>query len=165
MKTVFIALGGNLGDVTSAFQSARNNITALPDTRLISSSRLYRTPPVGPAGQPDYLNAVLSIATEMPPIELLDALQAIELAHGRERKELWGARTLDLDIVAIDQDIISSDRLIVPHPLMFERQFVLRPLCDLAPQWQHPQLKQSAAERLENIIAAGEPPLPEGEVW
>ena len=165
MKTVFIALGGNLGDVKAAFQSARNTIAALPDTELINSSSLYRTPPVGPAGQPDSLNAVIAVTTAMQAIERLEAFQAIDLAHGRERKEHWGARTLDLDIVAIDQNMISSERLSVPLPLMFGRLFVLRPLCDLAPQWQHPQLKLSAAEGLEKIIAAGEPPLPEGEAW
>ena len=165
MMTVYIALGGNLDDVKAAFTSARSMIAALPDTRVTESSKRNRTPAIGPAGQPDYLNAVIAIATEMQPIELLDALQAIELAHGRERKEHWGARTLDLDIVAIEQEIISSERLSVPHPLMFERQFVLRPLCDLAPEWQHPQLKLTAAEGLEKIIAAGESPLPEGEAW
>lgn len=165
MMTVYIALGGNLGDVKAAFLSARNMIAALPDTHVTASSKHYSTPAIGPAGQPDYLNAVISIETEMPPIELLDALQAIELAHGRERKEHWGARTLDLDILVIAKDMISSERLSVPHPLLFERQFVLRPLCDLAPEWQHPQLKLSAADGLEKIIAAGEPPLPEGEVW
>lgn len=165
MKHVFIAFGGNLGDVKATFTAARMTIAALDQTTLTSSSKLYRTPPVGPAGQPDYFNAVISVETALEPLELLDALQSIELKHGRERKEHWGARTLDLDIAAIDGDIISSERLSVPHPLMFERQFVLRPLCDLAPGWQHPELNLSAAERLEKIIAAGESPLPEGEVW
>jgi len=165
MRLAYVALGGNLGDVKAAFTSARSMIAALPDTRVTESSKRYRTPAIGPAGQPDYLNAVIAIATEMQPLDLLDALQAIELAHGRERKQHWGARTLDLDIIAIDQQIIASERLSVPHPLMFDRQFVLRPLCDLAPEWQHPDLKMTATERLQEIIASGEVPLPGGELW
>ena len=165
MSKSFIALGGNLGDVKTVFLSARDQIKSLPDTQVTGSSQLYRTPPVGPAGQPDYLNAVIAIETGMAPLELLDALQAIELAHGRKRKEHWGARTLDLDIIAIDRETIEMERLTVPHPFMFERQFVLRPLCDLAPEWQHPQLRQTVAERLKEVIAAGEVPLPGGEAW
>ena len=165
MSKAFIAFGGNLGDVRSAFRSARDQIKSLPDTQVTCSSLLYRTPPVGPAGQPDYLNAAVTIETEMNPLALLDALQAIELAHGREREEHWGARTLDLDIIAIDRKTIEMERLTVPHPFMFERQFVLRPLCDLAPEWQHPQLRQTVAERLKEMIAAGEVPLPGGEAW
>lgn len=165
MKTAYIAFGGNLGDVRSAFVSARSQIAALPHTTVSNSSLLYRTPAIGPAGQPDYLNAAIAINTSLKPIALLDALQAIEAAHGRERKKRWGERTLDLDILAIDQKIISSKRLVLPHSQMFERQFVLRPLCDLAPEWQHPQLKQSALERLHEIITAGEKPLPGGEAW
>ena len=165
MSKAFIAFGGNLGDVKTAFLSARDQINALPDTQVTGSSLLYRTPPVGPADQPDYLNAVITIETEIAPLELLDALQAIELEHGRKRKEHWGARTLDLDIIAIDRETIEMERLTVPHPFMFERQFVLRPLCDLAPEWQHPQLRQTVAERLKEVIAAGEVPLPGGEAW
>ncbi|WP_100278008.1 2-amino-4-hydroxy-6-hydroxymethyldihydropteridine diphosphokinase [Mariprofundus aestuarium] len=162
MSKAFIAFGGNLGDVKAAFISARSMIEALPDTKLIQSSLLYRTPPVGPTGQPDYLNAVIAIEIGLAPLELLDALQAIELAHGRRRKEHWGARTLDLDIIAIDTETIEMERLTVPHPFMFERQFVLRPLCDLAPEWQHPELGQTVAERLKEVIAAGEVPLSGG---
>ncbi|ATX81488.1 2-amino-4-hydroxy-6-hydroxymethyldihydropteridine diphosphokinase [Mariprofundus ferrinatatus] len=165
MSRAFIAFGGNLGDVKNAFISARNQIDALPQTHVVASSLLYRTPPVGPAGQPDYLNAVVSLETELAPLPLLEAMQAIETGHGRVRSEQWGARTLDLDIIAINGEIIDSEQLAVPHPLMFDRQFVLRPLCDLAPEWQHPELKQTAAERLQEIMAAGEPPLPGGEAW
>ncbi len=165
MRTAYIAFGGNIGDVKAAFISARSQIAVLPNTDLIGSSLLYRTSPVGPAGQPDYLNSAIAITTGLEPIELLDALQAIENAHGRERKERWGARTLDLDIIAIDQEVSASERLVLPHPHMLERQFVLRPLCDLAPKWQHPRLKQSADERLREVITAGEKPLPGGEAW
>ncbi|GAV19510.1 2-amino-4-hydroxy-6-hydroxymethyldihydropteridine diphosphokinase [Mariprofundus micogutta] len=165
MKTVFIALGGNLGEVREHFIAARSDIDRLQNTSVSASSLLYRTPPVGPAGQPDYLNAVIRIQTDLDPLALLDALQQIENRYGRERLEHWGARTLDLDIIAIASDIITSERLVIPHPHMFDRQFVLQPLCDLAPQWQHPQLGESATHRLKQIIETGEAPLPEGEAW
>ncbi|OIO69624.1 MAG: 2-amino-4-hydroxy-6-hydroxymethyldihydropteridine diphosphokinase [Zetaproteobacteria bacterium CG1_02_53_45] len=165
MKTVFIAFGGNLGDVADSFHKARADINKLPGTSVRSSSLLYRTPPIGPAGQPDYLNAVIAVKSALAPLILLDALQAIEKRYGRERHEHWGARTLDLDIIAIESETISDERLTVPHAHMFDRQFVLRPLCDLAAQWQHPESGETAAARLEHLIAAGETPLPEGEAW
>lgn len=171
MSRVFVAIGGNLGDVAAAFVTAREAIARLPGTALLASSRRYRTPPIGPAGQPDYLNAVILIETALEPLQLLDALQAIEHGHGRVRREHWGARTLDLDIIAIDQagaidaSIIDSERLSVPHPHMQERQFVLRPLCDLEPGWHHPQLGATAADMLAALIDSGETPLAEGEPW
>jgi len=165
MKTVFIAFGGNLGAVEVNFRHARSDINKLPHTSLLDSSLLYRTPAIGPAGQPDYHNAVISIKTALPALTLLDALQAIENSYGRIRKQHWGARTLDLDIIAIENEVIDSERLIIPHAFMFERQFVLRPLCDLAANWQHPQLGETATIRLEQLIAAGETPLPEGDIW
>jgi len=165
MHRVHIALGGNLGDVGAAFTTARTAIAALPNTSIVASSSRYRTPPIGPAGQPDYLNAVIAIDTTMAPLALLDALQQIETAHGRERREHWGARTLDLDIVTIDETAIDDSRLIVPHPHMQDRQFVLRPLCDLAPDWHHPHTGKSAADMLAALITGGESPLAEGETW
>ncbi|MDX8406041.1 MAG: 2-amino-4-hydroxy-6-hydroxymethyldihydropteridine diphosphokinase [Mariprofundus sp.] len=165
MKQCIIAFGGNLGDVVAAFISARNAIGALPQTRIVRSSRLYRTAPIGPPGQPDYYNAVITINTAREPLQLLDALQAIEHEHGRIRKEHWGARTLDLDIIAIESDIIDSPRLSVPHPLMHTRQFVLRPLCDIQPDWHHPQRAGSASTLLTDLLENNEEPLAEGVIW
>ena len=161
----YIALGGNLGDVASCFVQARRGIDALPDGHVVASSLIYRTPPLGPPGQPDYLNAVVSVETELPPLTLLQALQEIERQYGRKRGEHWGARTLDLDILAVDALILDSDDLKLPHPEMQRRQFVLRPLCDVAPNWQHPRLKRSAAALLEELLATGEEPLAEGSIW
>ncbi|MFQ5519526.1 MAG: 2-amino-4-hydroxy-6-hydroxymethyldihydropteridine diphosphokinase [Mariprofundus sp.] len=162
---VFIALGGNIGDVKTHFICARNEIAGLEGTHLLASSLLYRSPPIGPAGQPDYLNAAIAINTILSPLELLDQLQAIEQLYGRERGEHWGPRTLDLDIIAIDSAIIDSERLIVPHPHMLARQFVLRPLCDLAPEWHHPLLGETLLSRLHQLLESGEKALPEGETW
>jgi len=101
MNNVFIAFGGNLGDVLSNFRSSRQNIAQLVGVHVIQSSRLYRTPPLGPAGQPDYLNAMIAAKSELKPLALLTALQNIERQHGRIRAEHWGARTLDLDIICL----------------------------------------------------------------
>lgn len=164
-RPIYIGMGGNLGDIPSTFRAARRSITALPKTRLLASSLCYRTPPLGPAGQPDYRNALLSIESELTPIALLTALQAIEHAHGRVRAERWGARTLDLDIIAIGDEVIESDRLIIPHPQMHLRQFVLRPLCDIAPEWRHPRTGVTAAAMLDILLQSGEDALPKGRAW
>lgn len=165
MNNVFIAFGGNLGDVLSNFRSARQNIARLAGIHVIQSSRLYRTPPLGPAGQPDYLNAMIAAESELKPLALLTALQNIERQHGRIRAEHWGARTLDLDIIAMDSLAIDDKRLSIPHPQMHHRQFVLRPLCDIEPNWQHPNLNKTASQLLNALLLAGEPTLPQGIAW
>jgi len=165
MSLFFIALGGNLGDVMANFRSARRQIAQLPDTAIVQSSLLYRTPPLGPPGQPDYCNAVVSINCALDALNLLDALQNIEALHGRVRAERWGARTLDLDMIGKDTEIVESDRLSIPHPQLQFRQFVLRPLCDIAPNWQHPRLHKTATQLLDELLQAGEPALPKGTAW
>jgi len=165
MKRVYIALGGNLGDVPATFNSARLRIAALPKTSITISSLLYRTPPIGPPGQPDYCNAIIAAKTGLQALALLDALQSIEKLHGRLRSLHWGPRTLDLDIIALDTEIIALPRLSIPHPLMHERQFVLRPLCDIEPGWHHPVLGKSASCLLADLSAGAEPPLADGIVW
>jgi len=137
----------------------------LPGIQVTKSSRLYRTPPLGPAGQPDYLNAVIAIETTITPQTLLEVLQGIENISGRVRGKRWGARTLDLDIISFNGVQIESDTLVLPHPEMHRRQFVLRPLCDLAANWQHPRLGISAADMLQELLQAGEAPLTEGKSW
>lgn len=165
LNRCLIGMGGNLGDVEGSLRAARSEIADLPGTRVTASSLLYSTPPLGPAGQPDYLNAVLAVESSLTPLQLLDALQAIELAHGRERHERWGARTLDLDLLACDDLVMQSERLTLPHPHMHERQFVLLPLCDIDANWQHPLMRQTAESLLQSRLDAGEPPLPPGRPW
>jgi len=162
---IFIALGGNIGDVLAHFISARTAIAQLPQTTLSASSLLYRTPPIGPAGQADYYNAVIAIQSPIKPMSLLDALQEIESQHHRIRTQHWGPRTLDLDIIAIASQSIQKDRLMIPHQEMAHRQFVLRPLCDIAPEWQHPQLKKNATQLLQALLDSGEKSLPQGVPW
>jgi len=165
MSRIFIALGGNMGDVVAHFRAARTQIEQWDHTHHVQSSLLYQTPPLGPPGQPDYSNAMLAITSTRAPLDILDALQSIELQHGRVRAEHWGPRTLDLDLIAIGALIMASERLCLPHPQMQNRQFVLRPLCDLAPNWQHPQLGTTAAIMLDALLEAGEMPLPKGITW
>jgi len=160
-----IALGGNLGDVKQTFIQARDELNAVNEVKLLKSSKLYRTRPVGPAGQPDYLNAVIEIETSIKPDTLLTLLHRVEDAHGRIRAERWGARTLDLDILTYGDIQIDSEALTIPHVMISERMFVLCPLCDVDPNWQHPLLKVTAEQMMNQLIASGEPPLSEGERW
>lgn len=165
MNQALIALGGNLGDVKTTLQNARNAITQLPDTKVTASSLLYRTPPVGPPGQPDYLNAVIAIETKLKPYDLLLVLHDIEAQHGRIRQQRWGARTLDLDLLAFNDLIIDEPNITVPHPRISERVFVLRPLCDIDPGWQHPQSGLSAEVLLQQCLQQGESDISGGTAW
>lgn len=160
-----VALGGNLGDVRQSMLSARCMLDAHPQCRVLASSKLYRTPPIGPAGQPDYLNAALQVATSLSAAELLSLLHEVEHQHGRERLEHWGARTLDLDLLAY-ADLVSADEALkLPHPHMAARQFVLVPLADIAPDWSHPLTGRTTMEMLQDLLRQGEAPLAEGVAW
>jgi 2-amino-4-hydroxy-6-hydroxymethyldihydropteridine diphosphokinase len=165
MSEAFIAVGGNLGEVKQIFIQARDELNTLNEVEVLTSSKLYRTSPIGPAGQSDYLNAVVLIQTSLEPAALLKALQQIENQHGRIRGERWGPRTLDLDIIAYDDIHMQTESLTIPHVMMHERLFVLCPLCDVDANWQHPLLKVTAEQLMNQLIASGEPPLPEGEIW
>jgi 2-amino-4-hydroxy-6-hydroxymethyldihydropteridine diphosphokinase len=133
MPDACIALGSNLGNPARQLQMAVDAIHRLPETHITAGSRVYASAAVGPGQQPDYLNAVLEVRTMLGPLALLDALQAIELAQGRERTVHWGPRTLDLDILLYGAEQIRLPRLQVPHPGMAERHFVLYPLRDIHP--------------------------------
>jgi 2-amino-4-hydroxy-6-hydroxymethyldihydropteridine diphosphokinase len=128
----YIGLGSNLEDSVGHVSRARLEIAALPDVAEIAFSPLYRSVPVGPQDQPDYVNAVLRISTELEPLALLRQLQQIENQHGRLRSVRWGSRTLDLDVLLYAQEIINEPDLIVPHPELSKRAFVLYPLADVA---------------------------------
>ncbi len=135
MADVYIGLGSNLEDHGDPPQTqldrAIESISQHPDIHLKAVSPRYQTKAIGPGNQPDYINAVARINTALSPLDLLDCLQQIEHQQGRVRTIRWGARTLDLDILLYNDLIIDSERLIVPHPRMHERAFVLAPLCDL----------------------------------
>lgn len=149
MTDAYIALGANLGDRLANLQGACAEIDKIRHTRILKASRIYESRAVGPGAQPRYLNAVISIATNCSALQFLDALQAIENAAGRERSQHWGPRTLDLDILLFGELHIESERLRVPHPQLFKRDFVLRPLMDLVPEdWRFPD-HSTPAEHLE----------------
>ncbi len=147
LTPVFVGLGANLGDRRATLRAAVQALHALPRTQLVRVSPLYRSAPVD-AGGPDYLNAVAEVATGLAPQALLESLQAIELAAGRERPYRNAPRTLDLDILWFGDQVIDTADLVVPHPRMAERAFVLRPLADLVPD-------RVDAERLQAVASQG----------
>jgi 2-amino-4-hydroxy-6-hydroxymethyldihydropteridine diphosphokinase len=133
--TVYIGLGSNLENPSLQIKSARIAITQIDHVQELAFSSLYHSAPMGPQDQPDYVNAVMSVTTDLPSIELLRCLQCIENDQGRVRKDQrWGARTLDLDMLLYGDRVIELPDLIVPHPGLTERAFVLYPLYEIAPQ-------------------------------
>jgi quinolinate synthase len=130
---VYLGLGSNLGDRADMLQEARSRLAGLRGTRLTSSSRVYVTAPVGGPEQDEFLNQVVELRTTLTPRELLDACRAIEAALGRERRERWGPRTIDVDVLWYHGLPVRQEDLQVPHPRMEQRRFVLEPLAELAP--------------------------------
>ncbi|WP_350431690.1 2-amino-4-hydroxy-6-hydroxymethyldihydropteridine diphosphokinase [Shewanella sp. H8] len=130
---VYVALGANLANPTQQLDDAVDALKRLALEGSLSVSSYYSSKPMGDVVQPDYINAVAGFITSLQPVELLDALQAIELQHGRVRLERWGPRTLDLDLLLYGQQHINEPRLTVPHYGMKQRSFVLVPLADIAP--------------------------------
>ncbi|SFD33487.1 2-amino-4-hydroxy-6-hydroxymethyldihydropteridine diphosphokinase [Massilia yuzhufengensis] len=128
----WIGIGANLGDAQANVLDAVRRLALLDGTMVVETSGLYRTAPIDSSG-PDYVNAVACIDTSFDPHELLAALQAIELAHGRERPYRNAPRTLDLDLLLYGDQLIDTESLSVPHPRMHERAFVLAPLAEIAP--------------------------------
>lgn len=155
----FIGLGSNLADPQQQVLLAQRDLSALPETACIRHSSLYKSPPMGPQDQPDFINAVSAIDTTLSPDALLNHLQQIEQQHGRVKQRHWGERTLDLDILLYDDWQIEESHLHVPHKGIAERAFVLYPLAEIAPNLDIPGLgpiaellascPKSSLERLE----------------
>ena len=133
MPLAFIALGANLADPAHQIRAALESLSRLPDSRLLCASSLYRTAPVGVAGQPDFINAVALVETTLAPRDLLAALFAIEAEFGRRRDYRNAPRTLDLDLLLYDDLVLDGAELQLPHPRMHLRAFVLAPLLEIAP--------------------------------
>ena len=134
MTLAYIAIGSNLASPLEQVNAAVQALGKIPQSRIVALSSFYRTPPLGPQDQPDYLNAAVILETELGPEELLDNTQRIELQQGRVRKaERWGPRTLDLDIMLFGHETINTERLTVPHYDMKNRGFMLWPLFEVAP--------------------------------
>ncbi|WP_236175863.1 2-amino-4-hydroxy-6-hydroxymethyldihydropteridine diphosphokinase [Pseudomonas pseudonitroreducens] len=138
-ERVYIGLGSNLAEPRQQLEAALKALAQVPATKVAAVSPLYASDPLGPPDQPRYVNAVAALDTDLEPLAMLDALQAIELEQGRVRKdERWGPRTLDLDILLFGERMIDEPRLSVPHYHMHARAFVLYPLADLAPHLRFP---------------------------
>lgn len=147
MNRAFVSLGSNLGDRELHLRRALEALRATRGIHQLGVSRIYETDPVGPPPQGPYLNAVAEIETELEPRALLERLLRIETEQGRIRRGARGeARTLDLDLLLFGDRCIDEEELIVPHPRMHERCFVLEPLSELAPQWVHPRSGVTVAE-------------------
>ena len=158
MTIAFIGIGSNLQDPARQVEQAVVELDALPHSRLVKRSSLYRSAPVGYAAQPDFVNAVAQLETGMPAERLLGELQAIESRHGRSRSFANAPRTLDLDMLLYGTLVVKSEKLEIPHPRMHERAFVLQPLLEIAPQLRIPGhggigqcLRACAGQSIERI--------------
>jgi 2-amino-4-hydroxy-6-hydroxymethyldihydropteridine diphosphokinase len=133
MARAFLSLGSNLGDRAATLEAALRALEASGDVRILRRSSLYETAPMGKTDQPEFYNLVVEVETTLGPEVLLDRCQDVERVLGRVRKERWGPRTVDVDILLYDRLTVTGERLIIPHPEMLRRRFVLEPLLEIAP--------------------------------
>ncbi|MFB9979532.1 2-amino-4-hydroxy-6-hydroxymethyldihydropteridine diphosphokinase [Mesorhizobium kowhaii] len=162
-STVYLSLGGNLGDPAKSMGAALRMLDADADTRVTGVSSLYRTPPWGKLDQPDFLNAAAAISTGLAPRALLDLCLDAERRLKRVREERWGPRLIDIDILVFGDRVIHETGLEVPHPRMLERAFVLAPLAEIAPGLVVGG--RSVADRLVAVDTSGIERLPSGRDW
>jgi 2-amino-4-hydroxy-6-hydroxymethyldihydropteridine diphosphokinase len=146
----YIGIGSNVGSRRENCLLAVKMLDGeeFPGIKILSVSSMHETKPWGVADQPDFINLCAHINTSLPPRELLDGLKQIELIIGRAKTYRWGPRVIDLDILLYGAEIINSDDLIIPHPHMHERLFVLKPLCEIAPEARHPLLGKTIRDIL-----------------
>jgi 2-amino-4-hydroxy-6-hydroxymethyldihydropteridine diphosphokinase len=149
-----IALGSNLGDSLTTLENALKTLAQTPGIVLQAVSSWYLTKAVGPP-QPDYLNGCALLGVQMSPEALLETLLAIEAKFGRVRREPWGPRTLDLDLLLFDDLILETQSLQIPHPRMNERAFVLVPLAEIAPDWVEPVSGHAIAQLVLAVDCSG----------
>ncbi len=149
MHTIFLGLGTNLGDRTANLQAA---IAGLAERLVMTAvSPLYQTPPWGVTDQPNFLNLCLAAQTDLAPEELLTFVKNLEVALGRQPAERWGPRLIDIDILFYANQLIETENMIIPHPRLAERAFVLRPLADIAPEFVHPVLGETIAALAKKV--------------
>jgi 2-amino-4-hydroxy-6-hydroxymethyldihydropteridine diphosphokinase len=150
---VYLALGTNLGDRLANLATLQNALP--PQVRVLAASPVYETPPWGYLDQPAFLNQVLEAETELSPQELLDTLKRLEVEMGRQSTIRYGPRLIDVDILFYDNLVLESDRLVIPHPRLDERAFVLVPMADLAPGFIHPVSGESIEQLLDKVDRGG----------
>jgi 2-amino-4-hydroxy-6-hydroxymethyldihydropteridine diphosphokinase len=158
-EAVYLGLGSNLGDRLATLQRAVDLLAAEPGLRVEASSRVWETDPVGGPDQPDFLNVVIRVATDLEPLDLLAACNRTEAALGRVRDVRWGPRTVDIDVLLIDDRMIDDPALTVPHPRMTQRAFVILPLLDLDPDPILPGGVRLLDIRLDGHAGAGARPF------
>ena len=155
MHTAYIGLGSNLGESATQVRAALAALAQLPHSRLLAQSSLYRSAPLGEAGQAEYVNAAAALETKLDPQDLMDALLSIERAAGRVRDgRKWGPRVLDLDLLHMEGQVLDTPTLRLPHPEIAQRNFVLLPLAEIAPTLEIPGLG-SIAERARQAGRSG----------
>lgn len=153
MHTVYLSTGSNLGNRENYLLQAEEAITELVG-HIDARSSVIETAPWGKTDQPNFLNRVLRVKTKLPPLFLMETLLQIERDMGRNRHEKWGPRIIDLDILFFDNRIIDEEGLCVPHPHLHERDFVLKPMVEIAPDFMHPIMEKTVAELLQELSHA-----------
>jgi 2-amino-4-hydroxy-6-hydroxymethyldihydropteridine diphosphokinase len=151
----FIGIGSNLRDPAVQCRDAFRRIGAIPEIRLLRRSSLYRTEPVGLEDHPWFINAVVEIRTDLPPMKLFEALKEIERKMGRTDGPRWGPRVIDLDLLLYGQEVVAEEDLVIPHPELHRRRFVLEPLCELASYVIHPAFGVSVRGLLDRLTDPG----------
>ncbi len=151
---LYLLLGSNLGDRLANIQNATNLVVERVG-EVLKRSCLYQTAPWGVIEQPDFLNQVLKIKTALHPIDVLSVILKIEKQLGRERKEIWGARLIDIDILYYADVVVTMSDLVIPHPQLHNRRFTLVPLVEIAPDYVHPKFKKNNQELLEECQDEG----------
>ena len=147
--TAYIALGTNLGDRLANLHAAIRSLP--PEIKVLAKSHVYETPPWGYEDQPAFLNMIIKAETELEPKSLLKYLKQLEVELGREQNFRWGPRLIDLDILFYDNLVINTPLLVIPHPRLHERAFVLVPLADVAPDLIHPILQKSVSQLMAEV--------------
>ncbi|ARI75432.1 2-amino-4-hydroxy-6-hydroxymethyldihydropteridine diphosphokinase [Halobacillus mangrovi] len=153
MNTAYIALGSNIAEREDFLKSAIDMLEEHSEIQVTEKSSVYETAPVGYTDQSDFLNMVVEVTTSLQPLQMLDHCQSIEAELGRERLVKWGPRTIDLDILLYNHENMEAERLVIPHPHMHERAFVMVPLAELAPEVILPQINLSVEEILRGLPA------------